>query len=79
MRTIMGNVGTVIKADNGVKRQRRGRLGQKEEDEERDVSTEEVHSHMGDSRKLKLFQWERLQWSFRRFIYRPADKLFSII
>lgn len=60
MRTIMENMGTVIKADNGVKRWRRERLGQKERDEERDVSTEEIHSHMGDHRKLKLFQWERL-------------------
>lgn len=37
-----------------------GEVGQKEKDEERDVSTEEIHSHMGDYRKLKLFPWERL-------------------
>lgn len=30
----MGNVGTVIKADSGVKRQRRDRLRQKGRDEE---------------------------------------------
>lgn len=27
---------------------------------ERDVSTEEIHSDMGDCRKLKVLQWEQL-------------------